>query len=235
MGDLSDRRARKKAQTRAAVRAVAQELFAQRGFDAVTIADIAAKADVAVQTVFNHFCTKEDLFFDGHTPWVDGPAEAVRSRPAGVPPLTALRRYLVGMVSSLAGAHTTAERRRFIATIEASPSLRLRELELVHEAERRLGEALAGAWSDGAEPHPVPDPVTAASLTAATWLAVTRVLMVSQRPLLEDRASAARSAAMIESLTDRVLGQLQKELGPLSAGTELPAAPGWPDLARRTG
>jgi hypothetical protein len=72
VGEVSDRRARKKAQTREHVRRTAQQLFAERGFDAVTIADIAAAADVAVQTVFNHFATKEELFFYDRTPWRDG-------------------------------------------------------------------------------------------------------------------------------------------------------------------
>src|SRR3712207_4046239 len=95
VSDNSDRRARKKAATRALVLETAQRLFSERGFDAVTIADIASTADVAVQTVFNHFATKEELFFTGRTHWVDGPAQAVRSRPDGVPPLAALRPALV--------------------------------------------------------------------------------------------------------------------------------------------
>ena len=49
-------------------------MFAERGFEAVTIADVARGADVAVQTVFNHFATKEELFFDGRADWVDGAA-----------------------------------------------------------------------------------------------------------------------------------------------------------------
>src|SRR3712207_9197491 len=85
-----DRRARKKAQTRTLIRETAQRLFAERGFEAVTIADIASAADVAGQTVFNHFPTKEDLFFDGHTPWVDGASEAGRPRTPGTGPLAPL-------------------------------------------------------------------------------------------------------------------------------------------------
>jgi len=54
----NDRRARKKALTRTEIRDAAHLLFAERGFDAVTIADVAERADVAVQTVFNHFATK---------------------------------------------------------------------------------------------------------------------------------------------------------------------------------
>src|SRR3954468_4326551 len=147
VSELSDRPARKNSKTRTGSRTAAQGLFGERGVDAVTIADIAAAADVAVQTVFNHFATKEDLFFDDRTPWVTGPADAVRRRSPGEPPLAALRRYLLGLVGSLAAAHHTAERRSFISTIEASPALRVREMELVHESERRLAEALAEAWS----------------------------------------------------------------------------------------
>src|SRR3954469_15426919 len=118
VSELHDRRARKKARTRAEIRTVAQRLFAEHGFDAVTIADIAGEADVAVQTVFNHFATKEDLFFDGRTPWVEGAAEAVRSRPASVPPLRALRDYLVGTVTALCDPNADDDRRSYVATLE---------------------------------------------------------------------------------------------------------------------
>jgi AcrR family transcriptional regulator len=232
VGELSDRRARKKAQTRALIRQTAQALFVERGFDTVTIADIAQAADVAVQTVFNHFPTKEDLYFDGHTPWVEGAAEAVRSRPPSVPPLVALREYLVGLLSDLAGRYECGSRRSYIATIEASPALRMRELELVHEAERRIGAALAEAWRNGAADAPA-DPDTAAALTAATWMAVSRVLLVGQRPVLEDRAGAARSAATIVSLADRLLRDLE-----LACRQGAPAAvsvTGWPEDVRRAG
>src|SRR3954463_5336362 len=94
VGKVNDRRARKKAQTRELIRDVAQSLFDERGFESVTIAEIARDADVAVQTVFNHFATKEELFFDGRVPWLEGPAAAVAGR-GQVPPLTALRVYLV--------------------------------------------------------------------------------------------------------------------------------------------
>ena len=239
MSELHDRRARKKARTRAEIRTAARRLFAERGFDAVTIADVAGTADVAVQTVFNHFATKEDLFFDGRTPWVEGPAEAVRSRAASVPPLRALREYLVEVVSTLAGAHARGERRSFIATIEASPALRTRELQLVHESEGRLAEALAEAWtsagasSDGTG-APVPgDPATAAALTAATWLAVGRVVLLSQRSALPEHGDAARSAELIGSLIDGLLEQLEHGLGPLQAR---PAqVTGWPGDVRRAG
>ena len=68
MGEPKDRRAPKKARTRNHLRTVAQRMFAEGGFDAVTIAEVAREADVAVQTVVNHFPTKEELFFGGRVP-----------------------------------------------------------------------------------------------------------------------------------------------------------------------
>src|ERR1700712_4412789 len=132
VGELSDRRARKKARTRSEILTAAQRLFTERGFDAVTIADVAASADVAVQTVFNHFATKEELFFAGRTPWIEGPADAVRSRPAGVPPLTALRSYTMETVRTFVTDIDTPHRQHVIGLILAAPALRAFELELQH-------------------------------------------------------------------------------------------------------
>src|SRR4051812_17988002 len=134
VGELLDRRARKKAQTRQHIRSVAQRLFDEQGYDAVTIADVARVADVAVQTVFNHFATKEELFFDERTPWVDTLAASVRRRDRSVAPLAALRAHLVDMVADLVGSHRCPDRRRYLATLEASDALRAYERELVHEA-----------------------------------------------------------------------------------------------------
>ena len=107
MSEGGDRRARKKAATRALVLSTAQGLFAERGFDAVTIADIASTADVAVQTVFNHFSTKEELFFADRAEWVAAPAEAVSGRAADESPEQALRRSLIEIVGDPCGEQLT--------------------------------------------------------------------------------------------------------------------------------
>jgi AcrR family transcriptional regulator len=220
VGELSDRRARKKAQTRDLIRTVAQEMFAQRGFDVVTIADIARAADVAVQTVFNHFATKEELFFDGRTPWVDGPADAVRSREVSIPPLTALRSYLTDVARSLLNSMGSAERHCYIATIEACDGLRMQERELVFQSECRLAAALLEAWTDGRDESGTPapaDPVTAAPLTAAAWLAPVRVLILEKRPQVIAGADPAELASAVEALLDRLLDRIESAL-PLDCG-----------------
>jgi AcrR family transcriptional regulator len=239
VGEVTDRRARKKARTREVVRTVAHGLFAEHGFEAVTIAEIARAADVAVQTVFNHFPTKEELFFDGRTSWLEGPAESVRSRPTSVPPLTALRTYLVGAVGQLVASHDSPEHRCYIATLESSESLRAHERELVHLAEQRLRAALLEAWSaDAAGSRPVPrDPATAATLVAALWLAGVRALVVGRRPALAEGADPDLTAATAAAVADRVLRRLETTVEldyEEPAGTD-EADTGWPRDIRRAG
>jgi AcrR family transcriptional regulator len=207
-------RAARKAQTRRDLRRVAQELFAARSFDAVTIASIAAAASVSVQTVFNHFTTKEDLFFDGRATWVEGPANAVRRRGAQVPALTTLRNYLVEHVRNTVRFEATVEGRRYTSAISASPILSSRERELVHETEHRLSQALAEAWgadASGIACGPSDDPATNAALTAATWLAAARVLIIGQRPLGDEERQRASNVA---ALTDRTLRSLEGHWSP---------------------
>jgi AcrR family transcriptional regulator len=73
-------RQRKKRQVRQRISDVATAMFVVRGFDNVTVAQIAAAAEVSEQTVFNYFATKESMFFDRTEPMIDAVAEAVRER-----------------------------------------------------------------------------------------------------------------------------------------------------------
>jgi AcrR family transcriptional regulator len=236
VGDLKDRRARKKAQTREQIQRVAQCLFAERGFESVTIADIARDADVAVQTVFNHFSTKEELFFADRADWVDDAAQAVRSRPHGVAPLTALREHFVGTVRRYLQALADPEMRATIATLEASPALCAYERELHHESVRLLTDALIEACpEEGAVPGAPPSVAlrTWASMTASVWLAAVRGLLIEQRTDLTDPAGAAAA----QSLTDQVLAQLEATQGAVRCGPAVDPRPtqitGWPTVGRR--
>ena len=200
---MIDRRAQKKAATRAQVRTVAQQMFTEHGFDAVTIADIARDAGVAVQTVFNHFPTKEDLFFDGRTPWVTGPADAVRNREDGESPLDALRGHLVELVRSRITAMTQTDLRSYVVTIESSQTLPAQERELVFASEQRLAAALLEAWTD--EPCGSGDPATNAAVTAAMWLSAVRALIVGHRMLVAGGRDACAVARDLSALADHLL------------------------------
>ena len=242
MGDLKDRRAQKKAQTRAHIKRVAQTLFAEHGFEPVTIADIARQADVAVQTVFNHFATKEDLFFADRAEWVDGAATAVRSRAPGVLPMSALREHFLGTIGRYLVAMRDPEMRAVLGTLEASPALLAYERELHQEAVQRLAaallEACPGAGSDlpGATPSMVQR--AWASLTASVWLAAVRGLLIEQRTELVDACRAAQMSAVVERLAEEVLDQLEAstrvvDCGP-GAEPQPARSPGW-TAARRAG
>lgn len=201
-------RAERKAQRREEIRTVAQQLFDQRGFDAVTIAEIAEAAGISVQTVFNHFTVKEELFFDGRTPWVEGPALAVQARVWHVAPLSALRDHLVDGVWATVHREATPEGRRYIAAIQASPALGAYERELVHHSQRLLSSALTVAWTDDPPASTASlsdDPALCATLVAATSLAAIREVVVAHRDT-DDAAQALASRAAV--LADHVLHRL---------------------------
>jgi AcrR family transcriptional regulator len=99
-------RARKKRATRDAIAATARRLFAERGFDAVTVAEVAAAADVSEKTVFNHFATKEDLAFAGSEARLSQMPADIAQRPAGTSVLDVFRATTDAMIDGLA---TTTE------------------------------------------------------------------------------------------------------------------------------
>jgi AcrR family transcriptional regulator len=84
-------RARKKRVAREAIAAAARRLFAERGFDAVTVAEIAVAADVSEKTVFNHFPTKEDLAFAGREQGLAQLVADITERPPGASVLDVFR------------------------------------------------------------------------------------------------------------------------------------------------
>jgi AcrR family transcriptional regulator len=84
-------RERKKRAARQTIAATARRLFAERGYDTVTVAEIAAAADVSQKTVFNHFPTKEDLAFAGREEGIAQFVTAITEREPGTPVLDVFR------------------------------------------------------------------------------------------------------------------------------------------------
>jgi AcrR family transcriptional regulator len=164
-------RERKKQRTREAIAEAAHRLFVERGFDAVTVAEVARAADVSEGTVFNYFATKEDLFYGRMETFEEELVGAVRERPPGESVLAAFRRFVLAGTKRLeaeevAEVITTAAR-----LIGGSPALQARERELVARYTQTLGELIAeetGAQSGDVEP-----------------LAVANALMGVQRALVE--------------------------------------------------
>lgn len=134
-------RERKKQATRRHIAAVAKELFTARGFDQVTVAEVAEAADVSRMTVFNYFARKEDLFLDQHAYQVRDVERALAERPRGESISAAMRRYALRLLDS---GHELSGTAPSIATcwdvISASPALRQR----LHEQSLELRDAIAG-------------------------------------------------------------------------------------------
>ncbi|MFJ6793076.1 TetR family transcriptional regulator [Streptomyces sp. NPDC091268] len=83
MDNTTGLRESKKLRTRRQLAATALELFLERGFDAVSVADVAAAAEVSKPTLFRYFPSKEDLLLDRFADHQDEAARIVRDRPAG--------------------------------------------------------------------------------------------------------------------------------------------------------
>src|SRR3954451_13500901 len=96
MSQPSGLRERKKEQTRRVISEAARRLFAERGFEAVTVSEVAAAADVAQATVFNYFPTKEDLFYSRLEAFEARLLAAIREREPGQSVLTAFASFLLG-------------------------------------------------------------------------------------------------------------------------------------------
>ncbi|MCW7989723.1 TetR family transcriptional regulator [Streptomyces platensis subsp. clarensis] len=167
-------RERKKLRTRQRISGEATLLFIRRGFDHVTVAEVARAAEVSTMTVFNYFPRKEDLFLDRIPEARELIVRAVRERGADEPPLAALRRLVLGLLAErhpLGGVGEGFE--HFWRTALDSPALRARGREAVEEMEDTLA-ALLAETAGGDSDRPAHD----ARLGAALIVAAIRVAYV---------------------------------------------------------
>jgi AcrR family transcriptional regulator len=187
-------RERKKLQTRQHIFEAARRLFAKRGFDAVTVAEIARAADVSEVTVFNYFPSKEDLFYGGMQFFEEQLLEAVRTRSRGQSALKALRGRLLESAEGLRDKERSEAILKATELVSASPSLVAREREIVEQYTRRLAELLAE--ETGAEPDDV-EPLAA----AVALIGAHRVIVDYVRRRV---AAGRRGAALVEDTRSQI-------------------------------
>jgi AcrR family transcriptional regulator len=144
-------RERRRQETRAKIVDAAAELFAERGFDTVSVMEIARRAGVVEKTVFNHFPVKEGLVFDADPPIRAALLDAVRRRPAGESVSAAAGSFVVAAVSLLSSPEAAAGVAQMARVIRGSRTLQVREREILGD----LTNALAGliAEETGARPE----------------------------------------------------------------------------------
>src|SRR5438270_8709824 len=121
-------RERRKRLTAAELEAAALRLFSERGFDAVTVDDIAAEADVSRRTFFRYFASKEDVLLADHFVQLSRLREAMAARPPDEPILTALRNALLSITGDFGDRKEKIILRGHI--MRDTPSLQARSLVL---------------------------------------------------------------------------------------------------------
>lgn len=135
-------RERKKAATRKHISDTATMLFLERGFDAVSVREVAEAAEVSATTVFSYFPRKESLVFDEDDSQRDQLVATVRDRGAGVPILDALRDYFLAEISHMQ-QHEDGSIRRFLDFIDATPALAEYSQKMWLRHEDALADAIA--------------------------------------------------------------------------------------------
>jgi AcrR family transcriptional regulator len=154
--------ARWKPGSRGRLHEAALELYAQRGFDHTTVAEIAKRAGLTERTFFRHFGDKREVLFAAAGALQEALVSTVANAPASLTPLDAIAAGLEAVAAELPDRDTARQRQTIIA---ANPELRERDLSKYASLSAALAEALRARG--------LPDP--AATLTAEVGIAVFRI------------------------------------------------------------
>jgi len=183
-------RERKKQQTRQLIADTARRLFAERGFDAVTVVEVARAAEVSEATVFNYFPTKEDLFYNRLEAFEEELLAAIRDREPGTSVLAAFRDFILrqrGVFDiKAAGGDEAATEQVLTVTrvITESPALLARERQVFAEYSRSLASLIAEETGAGPD-----DVMPAAAANALIGVHRSLIDYVRERALAGGRAS----------------------------------------------
>jgi AcrR family transcriptional regulator len=199
-------RERKKQRTREVIAAAAHSLFRERGFEAVTVADVARAADVSEGTVFNYFPTKEDLFYSQMEVFEAALIQAVRERPPGESVLAAFRRFVLTRSEQLAEAERGEVVAQAARIITGSRALQAREREVVEVYTGELAALIAeetGAGAEDVEPRAV----------AYALMGVQRALSRQVRSSALEGKRGPKLAAEVTAQGKRAFARLERGLG----------------------
>ncbi|WP_410615859.1 TetR/AcrR family transcriptional regulator [Amycolatopsis sp. lyj-109] len=206
-------RERKKQEARQRISEAATSLFLERGFDDVTIAEIAEAAGYSKVTVFNYFPRKEDMFLDLYPEAEELLVSAIRQRPPGQSPVDAVRGLLHRLLREhhpLSGA--LPHMKAFAQVVADSAALRSRARERRDELAGKVAELIEKETGD---------PYTAALTGNLLLAAVSTVVITPIGRLLEGRAAKAITADQ-PGVIDRAFDLLTTGIGDIGANTPPP-------------
>jgi AcrR family transcriptional regulator len=183
-------RERKKQRTRQLLSETARRLFRERGFEQVSVAEIAREADVSEMTVFNYFPSKEDLVYSGLETFEDQLLAAIRERLPGQTVIAAFRDFILQPRGLLAVDDDAAARELIAVTrmIAASPALLAREQQIFARYTDAIAQLIAAeTGSRGGDLRPY--------VVANSLIGVHRALITYVRERLEAGVSDRRRLA----------------------------------------
>ncbi len=175
-------RERKKQQTRETIARVGLQLFAERGYEHTTLAEIADAANVSKRTIFAYFESKEDILFCDEPTIHERLKQALEQRPAGTTTVDALQEFL----SSVGSLDESAKLRKQI--VSTDEGLRRSERARTARIEQLITESIAKDLDAG--PGDVRPPLVAASITAAFMTLRDRLEAESGEPISHEQVMA---------------------------------------------
>lgn len=196
-------RERKKARTRRLIADSAASLFAERGYEQVSVSEVARKADVAEQTVYNYFPTKEHLVTDRDEQIQERMCDLIRSRPPDVTAAAAVREFVLGSVAGIRTIAPDLWRGELGYLAGISPTVYRLALELTD----RQATALAAAVSDSSAVAPEVARLQGIALAAVFQIVVGHVA----RRTREGRGQA-EIADELYPMVENVLDELDRWL-----------------------
>ncbi len=216
-------RERKKRETRDRIAATATRLFVERGFDGVTVAEIAREAHVAQKTVFNYFATKEDLFFSRVESFEESLLTAIRERAPGRSFVDAFRGFLLtrhgvwGRLTPDDAGTEFAELRTVTRIITESPALLAREDQIFSHCAQSLAVLLAA--ETGRDADDVESRVVASALVGVHRALIDHV----RRRVLAGETDPTPLSRDLRIQTTRALRPLYDGLGAYGTRADSPA------------
>jgi AcrR family transcriptional regulator len=194
-------RERKKARTRQLIAETAARLFAESGFENVAVSDVAREAEVAEQTVYNYFPTKEQLVTDREQQIQDRLCDLIRSRPPTITPAAAIRDFVLEVVAGIRKIPAEGWRGEIGYLAAISPTVHRLVLELID----RQAAALADVIS---ETTAVPPEV--AKLQGIALSGVFQIIISEAGRRTRDGQSQAKIAKDLYRIVESVLDELDR-------------------------
>jgi AcrR family transcriptional regulator len=190
-------RERKKQRTRETIARAAHELFAERGYHATTLPDIAQAADVSTRTIFAYFPSKEDILFSDFSVMKEALTKALAERPDGEDALETVRKFIL----SLHDVEKSELDEQLRVCVDSDETLRSHLRARIAQLEELIAPAIAKDLD--APANDLRPQVVAASLTAAFNLLAERSGGSRAKP-----KSAAEMAALIDPIITFLRGGL---------------------------